>query len=476
MKMGKWPPFYLGINGRNAQHDSKLELSFRCHVSSPPRTTCRPPKTQTTLDPSDKPASSQLPGTHWGTDATAMEDRSQADAEQPLQFLPINRPDSPPQSKKRRAYQSCEPCRRRKCRCVPDKPDQRQPCKRCVADGQPCDFRSTRSVHRSTRSPASVHRPSDSQQPASPASTQVDRTWRRATEDAPAAPPAPAAPIQVSPAESSPSMSNPTARSRIISAQLHNTADALDLLTFTAAGERSRNTQSAYYVPSSNNNTQARGSGADATPSTPPRLPRDPSDADWERFVLIKTGILAKHEVVEYLDFYFDTLWSLRPIVPPYYRDKSRYVALTMQEPLLVVSLVTLSSRYHPLSGPHGEIRSERIHWQAWKFFKRYLQSALWGSPHTRSPGAIAAMLLLIEWHSKAINNPAEFDGENYHDLLVAEDVQREACDARPRPLAALTSQQRYGMATLLEDLNIVAPAYRSNKMSWSVDNPLFLN
>lgn len=253
-----------------------------------------------------------------------------------------------------------------------------------------------------------------------------------------------------------------------MSAQLHNTADALDLLTFTAAGERSRNTQNICHV-SSSNNTPLTGTRGGFGP------PRDPSDSDWERFVLIKTGILAKHEVVEYLDFYFDTIWSLRPIVPSSYRDKSRYVVLTVEEPLLLVSLVTLSSRYHPLSALHGEIRSERIHWQAWKFFKRYLQSALWGSPHTRSPGAIAAMLLLTEWHPKSINNPAEFDGENYHDLLGSEYVEGETCDSRPRPLTALTSQQRYRMATLLEDLNIVAPAYRSNKMSWSVNTPLFL-
>ncbi|KAL2129400.1 hypothetical protein VTI74DRAFT_7844 [Chaetomium olivicolor] len=120
------------------------------------------------------------------------------------------------------------------------------------------------------------------------------------------------------------------------------------------------------------------------------------------------------------------------------------------------------------LSGSYGEIRSERIHWQAWKFLRRYLHSALWGSPYTRSPGAIAAMLLMIEWHSKAINNPAAFSEEEDGDMFSNSPGSRRASfGSRPGKITSLTSQERYGMATLLESLNIVAPAYRSNKMSW---------
>ena len=32
-------------------------------------------------------------------------------------------------------------------------------------------------------------------------------------------------------------------------------------------------------------------------------------------FVLIRKGVLPKREVVEYLNFYFDVMWSLRPVV-----------------------------------------------------------------------------------------------------------------------------------------------------------------
>lgn len=78
--------------------------------------------------------------------------------------------------------------------------------------------------------------------------------------------------------------------------------------------------------------------------------------------------MLTKPEAAEYLRFYFDTLWPLRPIVHPFYRNETQYALLAAEEPLLLTCLITLASRYYPLSGLHGEMRSERIHWQAWRF------------------------------------------------------------------------------------------------------------
>ncbi|KAG7291236.1 hypothetical protein NEMBOFW57_001248 [Staphylotrichum longicolle] len=272
-------------------------------------------------------------------------------------------------------------------------------------------------------------------------------------------------PGQPSPTPNSiPNPSQPTARSRIISAQLHNTADALDLLTFTAAGEQGRSPRAPDAANTSNHATPSVVAAGDALLGL-----RDPIESEyaWERFVLVRKGVLTRAEVVEYLDFYFNVMWSLRPVVHPFYRDRSRYALLAADEPLLSISLVTLSSRYYSLSGSHGEIRSERIHWQAWKFLRKYLQSALWGSPYTRSPGAIAAMLLMIEWHSKAINNPSSFSEDEDGDMFSSAQGPRPGAFSSRGQITSLTSQQRYGMATLLENLNIVAPAYRSNKMSW---------
>ncbi len=473
---------------------------------------------------------------------------------QQLHFLPVNLTGSPRQ----RAYHSCEPCRKRKSRCLPDPDDNKQPCRRCIADGQPerCEFSESRNTRRrlSRASPATFSTttttttttptptpttttaatptagatasPSHAEDagttggsPAlpvySPASTTTSppvvderisnqnnpsatttsagygpaNSWyggRPRDADEPRQmhrlllpPPLPGSSAashasSTSPGRPSPlaPASQPTARSRILSAQLHNPNDALDLLTFTATDEQEQGRTPG--------ESQAADLSKTATPSVAAagdallelRHPVDSavdSDGTWEKFVLIRKGVLTKTEVIEYLDFYFNSMWALRPMVHPFYRNRSRYSLLVVEEPLLSVSLVTLASRYHYLSGSHGEIRSERIHWQAWKFLRKYLQSALWGSPYTRSPGAIVAMLLMVEWHSKAINNPVSFSEEEDGDMFGGFYGPRRGSFSSQSQVTSLTNQQRYGMATLLESLNIVAPAYRSNKMSWSV-------
>lgn len=424
-----------------------------------------------------------------------------------VQFLPVNQIVSPAESTRQRAYLSCDACRQRKIRCVPVAPGQRQPCQRCVTDNKTCQFRSSRASRaRRTGSrpprnaaitatpPSAGPGPAASPLVANGASVSgpsVDPKERSIVasiiEDH--SPQFAGRPLLETSADYAPltehqamdsvqfdreasivsSVANtagvqPTARRRIIATRLHDTADALDLLTLTAAGVQSEASNAVAQGASTSTPSCATSSHLARPPGD--MWPRATDDADWKRFILIKKGVLTKLEIVEFVQFYFDVLWPLRPIVHPFYCDGSRYALLAVEEPLLLVCLVTLASRYHILSGAHGEIRSERIHWQAWKFLQKYLQSALWGSPLTRSPGAIVSMLLMIEWHSKSINNPLGLsDGDDY-ELFSIPESGHGYTENDPDTLSS-TDQQRYGMKTLLEKLNIVAPAYRSNKMSW---------
>lgn len=427
--------------------------------------------------------------------------------EKGVQFLPVNRFVSPAESIRQRAYVSCNACRQRKTRCVPAVPGQRHPCQRCVADDRTCQFRSTRTAGVRRRNGRSLKKDTAKSSPSSaghvptegvvvadgpnvgePAAnpdggsivqaileennnpqlegrplfeTSGDRPHLvecQATETTQLGP----ATSMASPVTNTAS-AQPTARGRIIATRLHDTADALDLLTLTAAGVQN----DASHGGTCGVSTFTQPCATPSHSAHPPAdtWPRATDEADWKKFILIKKGVLTKPEVVEYLHFYITVLWPLRPIVHAFYCEKTRYALLAVEEPLLLVCLVTLASRYHILSGPHGEIRSERIHWQAWKFLQKYLQSALWASPLTRSPGAIVAMLLMIEWHSKSINNPLGLsDGDDYELFSIPESGHAEN---DPNTLSSSTNQQRYGMKTLLEKLNIVAPAYRSNKMSW---------
>ena len=75
-------------------------------------------------------------------------------------------------------------------------------------------------------------------------------------------------------------------------------------------------------------------------------------------------------------------------------------------------------------------------------------------------------MLLLIDWHIKAINNPSELtEGED--EAGGYDDDEAPNFEASLNRTDSLTGQRRYGMVSLMEKLKIVSPAYRSNKMSW---------
>ncbi|EWY85906.1 hypothetical protein FOYG_10575 [Fusarium oxysporum NRRL 32931] len=377
-----------------------------------------------------------------------------------LDFVPINQADSPPESKRRRAYLSCERCRRRKTRCGPTS-DRRQPCKRCSTDNQPCEFRASRRTKRKLSLPAETPEPVSRHNHAE-TDIEIPTSTPLAPRDVPVRPPNKEGHVDDGLiADCSQSPRTPTAldaRERLISTHIHNASDALDLLTFAASGNH------AYNSPSATPGLQSQASSI-----APPTVISDPSfnlDRAWKSFSLIRKGIVSKQEVMDYLGFFFDQLWPLKPVVPSYYRDMSTYGQLVAEEPLLVVCLVTLSSRYFPLPGDHGEIRSERIHWQTWRILQRSLQSVMWGSTTTRSLGAIAAMLLLIDWHVKAINNPTDFtEGEDEAHGYADGDGFKVS----PNNTDSLTGQRRYGMVSLMEKLNIVSPAYRSNKMSWSL-------
>lgn len=389
-----------------------------------------------------------------------MTDHDGNDGWQGLQlgFVPINQANSPPESKRRRAYLSCERCRRRKTRCEPAS-DQKQPCKRCSADNQPCEFRASRRTKRRLSLPGqdteSVSRHNDT-------GTDVDirSLTPLASRDVLARPPHEKEYMDdIAIADGSQGPRSPTAldaRARIISTHINNASEALDLLTFAASGTH------AY------NNPSATPSHESQVPSiTSPTVVSDAAlslDRAWRSFSLVRKWIVSQQEVIDYLGFFFDQLWPLKPVIPSYYRERTTYGQLVAEEPLLVVCLVTLSSRYFPLPGDHGEIRSERIHWQAWRILQRSLQSVMWGSTTTRSLGAIASMLLLIDWHVKAINNPSDFtEGEDEaHDNVDSHGFKPSSGNTD-----SLTGQRRYGMVSLMERLNIVSPAYRSNKMSW---------
>lgn len=116
------------------------------------------------------------------------------------------------------------------------------------------------------------------------------------------------------------------ARTRVVLAQLHNAVDALDLLTF--AGTTS--TQDANDLNGCSATTP-RLTGLTRMSSQEPNQQQARGESAGEQrirnsFILINKDLLSKSEAVQAFGFFFEKLWPLKPIVPTYYKDRTRHI------------------------------------------------------------------------------------------------------------------------------------------------------
>ncbi|KAH2295407.1 hypothetical protein KXW82_008460 [Aspergillus fumigatus] len=211
------------------------------------------------------------------------------------------------------------------------------------------------------------------------------------------------------------------AKEQILSTKLLDAQDALDLIA--VAGSKDGASEASLSLE--------RTQPAPTHQYTLDNPAPTPIASSWKHFFLVKRGIIRANEATEYFDFVSHTYG-------------------------------TSSLSYHPLSGFNGHARSERIHWRTWPWFQRVLQSSMWGSPVMRKLGSVAALLLLIEWHPRAINSPED---------LVGDCSEIELFDPQGQPYEADTREsaehdQLPESSSIPERLNTIAPAYRSNKMS----------
>lgn len=340
-------------------------------------------------------------------------------------FLPVNEPSSPATHRAKRASQSCDNCRDNKKKC-----EQRSPegsCRRCVEGGRVCrttQQRKRRKLKWTSNKQDATSTPNSEIQAHSVSDQGV-----------------PLAPDEESEGRELLQRAHKT-KEQILSTDLLDARDALDLIA--VAGSRERIGERLQLNDRQGLNCQTTTQRPEPTPAIPP------SKTDLDGFFLVRKGIARPCEVNEYLGFYFTHLWQVFPVIPQWYAVPEQYALLVLHEPVLAISLVALASRYHHLSGLNGAARSERVHWRTWPWVQRLFQSAMWGSAGMRSYGAIAALLLSIEWHPRAINSPEDFVGDHGEPDLFEPSGQED------RPGHSIP-----------ERLNLVATAHRSNRMSW---------
>ncbi|KAF4848616.1 Transcriptional activator ARO80 [Colletotrichum siamense] len=183
----------------------------------------------------------------------------------------------------------------------------------------------------------------------------------------------------------------------------------------------------------------------------------------WNAFRFTKMGWFSSEEAFTYMDLFFKHLAPLSLVSRNFNPSHDAHFNLITQEPLLCCVILLISSRYHVLPGTGGIARSTLIHQRLWEHCQHLILRIIFGQEKrskakTRTIGSIEALLLMVEWHSRAIHFPPGADGWD-SSLLLTEDDPRDT--------------EHSNRADKTDEINvkwfrdIVAPAKTSDRMSW---------
>ncbi|KAF2811894.1 C6 transcription factor-like protein [Mytilinidion resinicola] len=381
-----------------------------------------------------------------------------------------------------RAYKACINCRARKARCVltTDGNNLVPPCQRCRREMRECVFRAERSW---TKRPKQSSLEPDPNEPPDQAVTNVSfpsiirngKSGARRTSGAASIPPITydnASPIQ----ERARRASSPVAPGRLADSVMRTVVsssnDALNLL-FEAAHHRDTlgpPNDPDTTEPSPNNQPLTYGSG-----DTPPAMSSSRGRVGnlskaspetlrtWNACRFVQIGWFSAQEAVTYVDLFFKNLSFLSPVLSDFYSDHQNHLLLISRDPFLCSTILMISSRYNILPGVGGMPRSYFIHDRLWEQCQRFIMMITLGQEKasrakTRTIGSIEALLLIAEWHPRALHFSTGSDGWD------AELMSAPLCTTHTDD-DDLHSKDNFSSSRWLED--VVEPAKRSDRMSW---------
>ncbi|KAF3000878.1 hypothetical protein E8E13_007707 [Curvularia kusanoi] len=394
----------------------------------------------------------------------------------------------------KRAYKACINCRQRKAKCIlgtgPDGGELKPPCQRCKREMRECVFRSERSwVKR--RKPGEA-REEEEEMTSRP---QAQPAGPGPSVSAPAHTlPSPAQRSSISGHGFTPVQSpylnghahrsdilSPTAQLRRVSSSQPDLAhsvmrtvvssgsDALNLL-FEAANHRDAidnqeaNGSQAYETPRSGPSGGYDAGSPFHTFRAQPVQMSTPSPETlkiWTSCRFVQMGWFSAHEAVTYVDLFFKNCSPLSPILGDFYSHHENHYSLIALDPFLCVTILMISSRYNILPGVGGASRGYFVHDRLWEQCQRFIMKIMLGQvkpskAQSRTIGSIEALLLLSEWHPRALHFPTAADGWDCELMIGANNTTAEGA----KLLEGDTTSSRW-----LED--VIEPAKRSDRMSW---------
>ncbi|KAI9733324.1 MAG: hypothetical protein M1834_003408 [Cirrosporium novae-zelandiae] len=209
----------------------------------------------------------------------------------------------------------------------------------------------------------------------------------------------------------------------------------------------------------------------------------------WAKLRFVRAGWFTGQEAIAYVHYY-DHLAPLTPVAIPDYRLPSTHAKLLHDEPVLTITILTLASRYMGLEGRASLSRQYAIHEKLWAYLRGMIERLFWGQeeftigsygvliPNTdpsshyttkrarraslRTLGTIEALLLLTDWHPRALHFPPSDDTG----ALVEEESYsvRESEGSSNPPSRQEGISGRAGRVAFSSWLE---PAWRSDRMCW---------
>ncbi|KJX99224.1 Fungal Zn binuclear cluster domain containing protein/C6 transcription factor [Zymoseptoria brevis] len=156
----------------------------------------------------------------------------------------------------------------------------------------------------------------------------------------------------------------------------------------------------------------------------------------WTRFKFVRAGWFTAQEGIDYILYFYKHLAPLTPVALPDFRQPSTHKKMLEEEPMLTVSMLTIASRHMKLDGPGSNSRPYAIHQKLWAYLSGMIDRVVWGQeqfgggfcgagaqpgcdvhPLTRKGlrtlGSVESLVLLTEWHPRAMHFPPEEDDDD---------------------------------------------------------------
>lgn len=157
----------------------------------------------------------------------------------------------------------------------------------------------------------------------------------------------------------------------------------------------------------------------------------------WSHLHFVTTELLTAEEAVTLVDYFYESMAPLTPVISSMYQRHSNHAKLLSEEPILAIAILMISGRYWTSAGLHGTSKALNVHATLWEHLQGMITHMMWCQEHfgglfggeamlnktsdsahrmcpslggLRNLGMCEALLLLTVWNPHAIHFPSRDD------------------------------------------------------------------